>query len=118
MRLIDLQSSYITQISTDGKKGSWKVYNADKEEIYTLPKDWNEKQVMVAIHLGRKFELIAFNKGVNFYKSKVPKEMKILQQLVLKLKAHNEIIKNRNIMLSNELEKLNRQLDKITFKND
>lgn len=106
-RLIDLQTAYATQITSekDGK-GEWIVYNVDKEEIYRLPKEYTEKQVMEAIHLGRKFELIAFNKGVNFQKSKNPKTIITLQKMVKNLTAEKEMMKQYNDKIATELDRL------------
>lgn len=104
---IDLQTAYATQTITEGKgKSEWIVYNTEKEEIYRLPADWSEKQVMIAIHLGRRFELIAFNKGVEFQKSKNPETIKTLQKMVVQLTKDKELMKAENIKLANELDKL------------
>ena len=104
---IDLQTAYATQTITESDgKGEWVIYNIDKKEIYRLPKEWTEKQVMTAIHLGRKFELIAFNKGIEFQKSKNPETIKTLQSMVVNLTADKDIMKKENIKLSDELDKL------------
>ena len=104
---IDLQTAYATQTTTESNgKGEWVVYNTEKEIIYRLPADWTEKQVMAAIHLGRKFELIAFNNGVEFQKSKNPATIKTLQKMVIDLTSDKELMKKENIKLSNELDKL------------
>ena len=55
----DLQKAYATQISDD----DWLVYNNIDDIIYTLPKEFTEKQVMSCINFGRKFELTAYNIG-------------------------------------------------------
>lgn len=117
MRHIDLQTAYATQLSVHGDKQEWVVYNVDKEEIYRLPKTLTEKQVMLAIHLGRKFELLAFNAGAALQKTKIPSTMRDLQGMVKTLTSDAKLMRDRNIMLANELEKLNKQLDEITFKN-
>ena len=104
---IELQTAYVTQTTTEENgRGEWVVYNTDKKEIYRLPKDWTEKQVMTAIHLGRRFELIAFNKGVEFQKSKNPETIIALQKIVVTLTRDKELMKNENIKLSDELDKL------------
>jgi len=103
---MDLQTAYATQLSDENGKGEWVVYNTDKVEIYKLPSDWTEKQVMTAIHLGRKFELQAFNNGVIFQKHKAPEEIKDLRNIVKNLSADREMIINENMKLANELDKL------------
>jgi len=107
INFIDLQTAYATQTITEQNgKSEWIVYNTEKEIIYRLPADWTEKQVMAAIHLGRKFELIAFNKGVEFQKSKNPETIKTLQRMVVGLTSDKEMMKKENIKLANELDKL------------
>lgn len=118
MRHIDMQSAYATQTTGKRGKSDWIVYNADQEKIYELPAKWNEKQVMDAIHFARKFELIAFNAGADLQKNKIPSTMKELRKMVVQLASDKDIILKRNVMLANELAKLNNELDKITFKND
>ena len=105
--LIDLQTAYATQTTTEENgKGEWVVYNTEEKEIHRLPKEWNERQIMAAIHLGRKFELIAFNKGIEFQRSKNPETIKTLQKMIISLTNDKEIMKKENIKLSNELDKL------------
>lgn len=117
-KLIELQTAYATQTTTEeGGKGEWVVYNNKKDIIFRFPKGWTEKEVMFVIHFGRKFELEAFNKGVNFQKSKSPKQMKALQEMVAGYESDRKQIIDRNIVLSVELEKLNKELDILTIKN-
>lgn len=103
---MELQTAYATQLSDENGKGEWFIYNTDKVEIYKLPKEWTEKQVMGAIHLGRKFELQAFNNGVIMQKNKAPEEIKDLRSIVKNLSADREMIINENMKLANELDKL------------
>ena len=104
--LIELQTAYATQLTTEEGKGEWVMFNTEKEEIYRLPKDWTEKQVMVAIHLARKFELLAFNKGVQFEKDKRPQEIKNLQAIVKNLNAEKQLLVKSNNELATELDNL------------
>jgi len=117
-KLVELATAYATQTTTERNgKGEWVVYNTAKEIIFRFPKGWTEKEVMFVIHFGRKFELIAFNKGVNFQKDLNPKKMKALQDMVSNFEGDREQMISRNKMLAGELEKLNEQLDKLTIKN-
>jgi len=108
MDLMELQTAYATQLTTeqDGK-GEWIVYNNKKQEIYRFPANWNEKQVMAAIHFGRRFELIAFNKGVEFQKSKNPQTIVSLQRMVKNYESDRKQMIERNTLLADELDKLN-----------
>jgi len=115
---MQLQTAYATQLTTEENgKGEWVVYNTKQEEIYRLPANWSEKQVMIAIHLGRKFELAAFNKGVEFQKSKNPETIVSLQKMVKNYESDRKQIVDRNIMLANELDKLNTKFEILTNKN-
>lgn len=115
-RLVDIATAYATQTTTEKKgKSEWVVYNTDQKEIYRLPGEWSEKQVMTAIHFAREFETIAFNKGINFQKSKNPKTIKTLQQMVMNLTTEKKVIMDRNEVLANEIDKLNIELNKLTF---
>ena len=51
-----LQTASATQMTTEGRKGEWVVNSADGEALYELPKHWDEKDVMKAIHFARYFE--------------------------------------------------------------
>lgn len=90
----DLSKAYATQLDggPDGKS-EWVVYNENKEEIYRLPMHWNESEVMAAIHFGRKFELIAFNEGIEFQKGLAPTEIKSLRAIVKNLEAEKMVLK-------------------------
>jgi len=103
---MELQTAYATQFSYEDGRGEWIVYNAEREEIYKLPADWTEKQVMTAIHFGRKFELQAFNNGVVMQKNKAPSEIIDLRNIVKTLSLDKEKILSENIKLANELDKL------------
>jgi len=112
MDLIDLQKAHATQTTDkNGIKSEWVVYNEKREEIYRLPISWTEKQVMVAIHLGRNFELIAFNKGAEFQRSKAPEAMKVLQRMVTSLNEDRKRLIVENNKLANELDKLTLKLN-------
>jgi hypothetical protein len=106
-RLVDLATCHTTQTTHERSgKGEWIVYNEERDIIHRFPKEWNEKQVMAAIHFGRKFELIALNKGVDHQKTMNPQVIKDLQILVKKLTERNDIMKKENIKIANELDKL------------
>ena len=84
-----------------------------KRKIHELPSDKTEKEVMELIRFGRKFELIAFNAGIEFQKAKNPETIKTLQEMVLKLREDKQQIMARNEMLANELDKLNIKFENL-----
>lgn len=104
--LIDLKTAYATQTTHEGNASEWIIYNTEKEIIYRLPKHYTEKQVSIALKLGRHFEHIAFNAGIRFQKDLVPNEMKTLQGMVLRLTEEKKLIIERNLLLAAELDKL------------
>lgn len=106
MNQIELQLAYATQLTGQDEKGPWIVYSESNENLYELPKEWTEKQVMTAIHFARDFELKAFNKGISFQKTKEPETIKSLQALVTNLSADKEIMKRENIKIADELDRL------------
>lgn len=106
-RIADLKTSHVTQTTTDKSgKGPWVLYNEERKEIHRFPADWNEKQVMTAIHFGRKFEHIALNAGIEFQKDKAPQEILDLQIIVGRQNVDILTLKERNDILSTELDKL------------
>lgn len=109
-----LNSAYAQQLTVEGKKREWVVYDKDINKLWTFPKEWNEKAVMSAIKLGREYETKAFNRGVEYQKSMNPDTIRNLQELVRRYSDEREGMIKRNEMLSNELDRLNKQLDTIT----
>ena len=73
---IKLQSAYVTQLTTEAEgKSEWIVMDKDGNKLYELPGNLDEHQVMACIHFARKFELDAFNAGINFWKEKTQKQI-------------------------------------------
>lgn len=80
----------------------WVVYDEAKNELGKLPKHWNEKDCMIAIRLGRKYELEAFNIGIAFGKSSRDKALiPIIEQKDIQIQT----LEQMNIKLSEKLEK-------------
>ena len=117
MRLGELETAYATQLTHKGQKGEWVVYNEDRKELHRFPATWDEKTVMKVIHFGRAFEMKAFNRGVQFQKDKNPKKIKDLESIVKRNESDRVGMVNRNEMLANEIDNLNKQLDRLTIKN-
>jgi len=109
---IDLQSCHATQLTSDGEISKWVVRNEQTEDLYELPKHWSEKDVMEAIKFARKFELIAFNAGIDFMKEKKNKEIENI-----KTSSENiiEFLKSENIRLSMILEQAMGDMDMDEF---
>jgi hypothetical protein len=103
----ELKSATVTQITGEGGETPWVVNNSNQEPIYELPKEMNEHHVMAAIHMGRKFEKDAFNKGMIYEKEVVgPRTIDNLQKIVRNLKSENEFLLKENEKIATALDKL------------
>lgn len=102
-----LKTAYVQQLTTekDGK-GDWILYNEKDEEIHRFPANWDEHKVMSVVNFGRKFELLAFNKGIEFQKKQQPLEHKSLQNIAKNLKIENERLLKENEKIGNELDRI------------
>lgn len=80
--LIDLQNAHVTQITNETiGKSAWKVrQNITSKDLHELPANLNEKDVFACLDFARKFELIAFNVGINYQKQMVNNQVQILEQ--------------------------------------
>ena len=101
MEPLTLSTAYATWVRGEND-GQWIVRNSGGEPLWELPRTWNEKGCMIAIRLGRKYELEAFNKGIDFGKEKVTK---ITTPIINKLNRDIEELAAMNDRLSTQLEK-------------
>lgn len=102
--LIDLQASNITQITTGGVKGDWKVKkNITGETLGTLSSKITDTDVRQVVNFAKKFELIAFNEGIKLQKKR---QNKLLLAQIKELEMVNGELGNENIRLATILENL------------
>jgi len=80
----------------------WIVTGAEGEVLGKFPKTWKAGDCMIAIRLGRVYELEAFNRGIDFGKSE---GNRILSPIIKKLNADVEELTAMNERLSTQLEK-------------
>ena len=99
--LIPLQTAYIRQ-SMDVKDNAWVVFDTSDNELYELPNHLSAKVAMGAVHLGRKFELEAFNIGIDFGKSEM---RKIFDVEMKHMEAKCQALEEMNVRLGTQLEK-------------
>jgi len=94
--LIDLQHAHVTQLTSEQEgKTTWMVrQNITSKDLHDLPANLSEKDVFAALDFARKFELIAFNTGIEFQKQQ---QLNIVSNLI-----------NENKRLSNLIEKLSK----------
>lgn len=93
--LIDLQSAHATQLTNKGVKGDWKIRkNITSEDIHTLPSHLSDQQVFGILNFARKYELIAFNEGIKFQKSRQNEyyvdQINVKDKLLEEFAAENE----------------------------
>ncbi len=100
---IDLQDCHATQISGNDGDSKWAIKNTNGDTLYELPSEWNEKQVMEAIHFARKFELIAFNAGINFMKEKKNEEIINIRK---GFEGFKQLMMDENLRLAFMLEEI------------
>lgn len=102
MTNLALQNAYATWVRNE-EDNQWVVRDKDSEELYKFPAHWKEKDCMIAIKLGRKFETLAFGLGIG----QGIKETQTKYKGVLKqTDAHIRFIEEQNERLSEKLEKL------------
>jgi len=105
--LIPLQNCHMTQYGSGAKKKDWSVEeNITNKQLISFPSRFNEKEMFSIIKFARKYELEAFNTGINFQKNK--------QNIYLKATI-NELQKN-NADLADENIRLATVLDNFTSK--
>ena len=68
---IDLQSSNYIQTTVHGVSGDWRIRrNITGEDLQTFPPTVSDQLMYTIMEFAKKFELIAFNAGINFQKGK------------------------------------------------
>ena len=66
---IKLAHAHVNQITSKGVKGEWKIQaNITEEDLGVLPANLTHTQVFDILNTARKYELEAFNKGIDFGK--------------------------------------------------
>ena len=101
--LLDLQSAYTTQVTTekDGKL-NWVVYNEDRKKLAELPKELNDSQMFAILDFAKEFELQAFNTGMFHMKSQKDDEIKMILD-----RGNKQLqeLRDENARLATKLEK-------------
>ncbi len=95
---VDLAAAHVTQYkNADQSKSKWFVrQNITSKDLAELPARLTEAEVFEILHFARKFELIAFNAGVQFQVSKSRKHFEPMiegqKQIIEALTARNELL--------------------------
>ena len=68
---LNLSDAHVTQHTTSKRKTPWSIEaNESNEKLHELPAHLTEPEVFNILHFGRKFELEAFNVGIQLGKKK------------------------------------------------
>jgi len=96
--LLTLAGSHATQLTKGHEKSEWFVKNKDGVQISTLPSKINETELFHILDLAKKYELEAFNIGINFGKKKTvevyDKKIEKYQMIIEAQRAENERLAN------------------------
>jgi hypothetical protein len=98
---LTLSTAYATWVRGENDN-QWLAKDKDENEIGRFPAKWNERDCMLAIRFGRKFELEAFNIGIDFGKSEYKR---MFDPQVVYLTEQVSALEQMNISLSEKLEK-------------
>jgi len=113
----ELSTAYITQHTGNQGKSAWVVFNQNKEALVELPSHLNEHEAMDILMFARKYELKAFNAGIEYNKSKLHEDnVKALQECVRELRKENLLLLEQNELLLAENERIGDALDKEVSK--
>lgn len=100
--LLPLASCNAHQLTEKGVKRDWLIReNVTGNTLATLSNRITDQDIMAVIHFARKYELEAFNKGIDFQKDK--------QNVFLKDRIEVLIVENER--LAQALEQENRTLE-------
>ena len=102
--LIVLQSSHVTQNTIRSVKSDWMVRrNITGDAIHSFPPSINDALMFDVLNFAKKYELIAFNAGINFQKEK---QNEYLKAQIDELAGVNNELGAENVRLASILENL------------
>ena len=97
----------MTQNTNEGKKTPWMVrQNVTCEELGQLPANLTEGQVFEIMAFARKYELEAFNIGINFGKEK---QREVSKQIINELTAKLQAVHRENERIADAMDKLTKK---------
>ncbi len=103
--MIDLQAAHMTQYTSNGaNKTDWYVRkNITSENLFTLPRKLTDTEAQAVLDNAKKYELIAFNAGIKFQKTK---QNEVLLAQIADLKHALKGLADENERLTSILETL------------
>lgn len=105
--MIDLQHSHVTQSLTGHKKSPWSVQqNITNKELAQLPAHLTDDVVFAIMRFAKKYELLAFNRGIEFGKDV---QMAVYQPLIDQLNKKIKLGREENERLAEALDRLTKK---------
>jgi len=102
--LLPLATCHATQQSANGTKGNWHLQlNETNEELIEISKLLNETEIFSLLDFMKKYELEAFNTGINFQKGK---QNEVLANTITEQKALIDGLAEENERIATILENL------------
>lgn len=103
---IQLASCNAFQLTESGKKGDWVIReNVTDEELYRLNGKISDQDMFEIMKFARKYELIAFNAGIQLQKERACKQLQVENA---QLRSDMAGILARNDELADALERATR----------
>ena len=102
--LIDLQSAHVTQTTEQGVRSDWNVKkNITGEVLHVFPPSISDTLMFEVLNFAKKYELLAFNEGINFQKGK---QNEFLSAQITELVGVNRELGAENVRVTTILENL------------
>lgn len=102
MEYIQLANAHVNQTTVKGNKTDWSIEeNKTNKQLGSLPKNLTDAQVFTILNFARKYELKAFNSGIEFGKRK---QNAINKEITDNLKSQLTLAGEENERLANALE--------------
>lgn len=99
---IKMQHAHVNQHTSSGVKGDWKIEaNETNEALGILPGRLDHNEVFNILDIARKYELEAFNIGINFGKKEQDKQH-LLVRKAYEARIHEAIKENERLAVALE----------------
>ena len=100
---IPMANAHVTQHTKGAEKTDWFIYeNKTEKELGILPKKLTEKEVFAILKIIRKYEVEAFNFGIDFGKEKY---LNVYNPQIKQLEEINRLAGIENERLADALER-------------
>ena len=97
-----LRTAHVTWVMAENND-NWIIRNPELEEIGSFPSTWSTKDCIAALDVGRKYEIVAYEQGLEEGKER---QKKVFEPLLIDYYAQVQALKEMNEKLSSKLEQL------------